>query len=78
IDNRGVEGRISIALPAHARGRQIGRRAIEAACRAYGTPVIAEIHRSNHPSRAAFEACGFQLVGVDADRSLYRWTPEIV
>jgi L-amino acid N-acyltransferase YncA len=56
-------GRISIALDPRARGRGLGRRAIAAACRAFGAPVIAEIFATNTASRLAFEAAGFVQVG---------------
>jgi RimJ/RimL family protein N-acetyltransferase len=58
-------------LAAGARGRGIGKRAILAACEAWGGPVVAQIRRDNQPSRAAFEACGF----VPNGRETYEWRP---
>ncbi|MEP6860406.1 MAG: GNAT family N-acetyltransferase [Deltaproteobacteria bacterium] len=64
-------GRISIALAAGARNQGVGKRAIAAACAAWGKPVVAQIHNDNQPSRAAFEACGF----VSNGRETYEWRP---
>ncbi|MEO6777443.1 MAG: GNAT family N-acetyltransferase [Kofleriaceae bacterium] len=64
-------GKISIALEAGARNQGIGKRAIAAACAAWGRPVVAQIHGDNQPSRAAFEACGF----VPNGRETYEWRP---
>jgi RimJ/RimL family protein N-acetyltransferase len=64
-------GQISIALAAGARGRGVGKRAIAAACAAWGGPVVAQIRNDNQPSRAAFEACGF----VSNGRETYEWRP---
>jgi RimJ/RimL family protein N-acetyltransferase len=64
-------GRISIALAADARGRGVGKRAIAAACVAWGGPVVAQIRGDNEPSRAAFMACGF----VPNGRETYEWRP---
>ena len=64
-------GWISIALAAGARGRGIGKRAIAAACEAWGGPVVAQIRGENQVSRAAFEACGF----VSKGRETYEWRP---
>jgi GNAT superfamily N-acetyltransferase len=64
-------GKISIALAAGARGRGVGKRAIAAACAAWGGPVVAQIRNDNQPSRAAFEACGF----VSNGRETYEWRP---
>lgn len=68
--------RISIAIAPEARGRNIGRAAIAAACRAWNRPIVAEIYADNVASRAAFEACGFHSV-VECDGLLtYHWDPE--
>jgi RimJ/RimL family protein N-acetyltransferase len=64
-------GVISIALAAGARGRGVGKRAIAAACAAWGGPVVAQIRFDNQPSRAAFEACGF----VSNGRETFEWRP---
>jgi len=75
LDLRGADARISIALGADARGRQIGRRAIELACRQAGVPdLIAEIAPTNTASQKCFEACGFTLADRTADRITYRWS----
>lgn len=66
---------ISIALAPDARGRGIGRRAIQAACASYGQPVNATIRVRNFSSRACFEACGFVLTSVTEDLVTYRWSP---
>jgi len=66
-------GRISIALDAGARGRGVGRRAIDAACRAWARPVLADIFIGNYPSRTCFKHCGFRAVGIDRDFITYRW-----
>jgi RimJ/RimL family protein N-acetyltransferase len=72
-----ADGRISIALGADARGRGIGRRAITAACEAWGRTVTAEIRHDNAASRACFEACGFVAAADqrDADLITYTWSP---
>ena len=67
IDN----GIISIALASHARGRGVGRAAIERACQEWNAPVTAKILPTNTASRAAFEACGF----IAADATTYFWSP---
>ena len=64
-------GKISIALAANARGKGVGKRAIAAACLAWGGPVVAQIRSDNQPSRAAFLACGF----VSNGRETYEWRP---
>ena len=64
-------GKISIALAAGARGKGVGKRAIAAACLAWGGPVVAQIRNDNQPSRAAFLACGF----VSNGRETYEWKP---
>lgn len=69
-------GRISIALGAEARGQGIGRRAIAAACRAWGRPIFAEILVDNLASRAAFEACGFRADGARGELVTYHWNPQ--
>ena len=66
---------ISIALAPDARGRGIGRRAIEAACASYAQPVNAMIRVRNTVSRACFQACGFVLTSVTEDVVTYRWSP---
>ncbi len=66
---------ISIALAPEARGRGIGRRAIRAACQAYGRPISASIRVRNTASRHAFEASGFVLSSVTEDLVTYRWSP---
>lgn len=66
---------ISIALDARARGRGLGRRAIGAACDAWGGPIFAEIHASNTPSRLAFEACGFRPLYEAGPMTTYHWSP---
>jgi len=66
--------RISIAIAHEARGRQIGRQAIEMACRAAGGTVTAEISSSNTASFKCFEACGFTLADRTAGRLTYRWS----
>lgn len=72
----GPEGNwISIALAPDARGRGVGRRAIRAACEAYGRPISAAIRPHNTASRRAFEACGFVLSSVTEDLVTYRWSP---
>lgn len=64
-------GKISIALAASARGKGVGKRAIAAACAAWGGPVVAQIRSDNQTSRAAFLACGF----VSNGRETYEWRP---
>jgi phosphinothricin acetyltransferase len=84
----GARARISIALAPSARGRGVGRRAIELACAAWGRPLVAEIRTTNTASLAAFEAAGFRLgpirpgaarSGADAVAGrgvhLYLWRP---
>jgi RimJ/RimL family protein N-acetyltransferase len=66
---------ISIALDTRARGRGLGRRAISAACQAWGGPIIAEIHVANTPSRIAFEACGFVPLFQAGSMTTYYWSP---
>lgn len=67
---------ISIALGAAARGRGIGRRAIELACARWAAVVHAEILDTNLASRACFEACGFVPLEHHANLVTYVWTPE--
>lgn len=74
IDREGALARISIALAPEARGRQLGRKAIELACRAGGHPVTAEIAASNAASQKCFEACGFTPADRTTDRITYRWS----
>lgn len=65
---------ISIALDASARGRGIGKEAIAAAC-AGRASVTATVHVENHPSRRAFEACGFTASATSDAFLTYRWSP---
>ncbi len=74
LDREGNDARISVALAADARGRQIGRQAIELACQASGHTVIAEVAASNTASQKCFEACGFTLAFSTAERLTYRWS----
>jgi RimJ/RimL family protein N-acetyltransferase len=67
-------GRISIALAEAARGRSIGRKAIELACVKAGIAVTAEVAVTNLASQKCFEACGFTLQDRTADRFTYRWS----
>lgn len=67
--------KISIALTANARGRGVGKKAIAAACREWGKPIVAEIVPDNHASRVAFEACGFKKVATTPTLLSYKWTP---
>jgi RimJ/RimL family protein N-acetyltransferase len=69
------DGRISIALAEKVRGRGIGRRAIAAACAAWARPVVAQVRGDNHPSRAAFEACGFVPNETAGAVVTYQWSP---
>ncbi len=73
LDREATGARISIALAAAARGRQIGRKAIELACRAAPT-VIAEVAVDNTASQKCFEACGFTQADRTPDRITYRWS----
>ncbi len=57
----GGAGRISIALDQAARGRGLGRAAIQALCDVDPGPLEAEILADNRTSRIAFEAAGFRL-----------------
>lgn len=68
-------GRISIALPARARGRGLGRQAITAACELWARPVVAEILPTNTASRACFEACGFVVTATTDLLLTYQWSP---
>lgn len=74
LDRTGEMARISISLAPDARGRNIGRRAIELACKASGYAVIAEVAVTNTASQRCFEACGFTLADRSADRFTYRWS----
>ena len=74
IDRVDGEARISIALAPAARGRQIGRRAVELACKQAGIAVTAEVAVSNTASQKCFEACGFTLADRTTDRLTYRWS----
>lgn len=75
-DDPAEEAQISIAIASDARGHGVGRRAIAAACRAWGRSVSAEINTENRSSRSCFEACGFRLV-VERDGFVtYRWEPQ--
>lgn len=65
--------RVSIALAAEARGRGIGRRAIELACRQARNVVVAEILADNVPSRKCFESCGFVETDSRGDLVTYRY-----
>jgi pseudaminic acid biosynthesis-associated methylase len=67
--------RMSIALAADARGRGLGRAAVEQACQAWRRPVLAEIFSDNHASRACFEACGFRAIAASGDLITYHWDP---
>lgn len=71
----GSPQRVSIALAPEARGRGVGRRAIAAITAAWCGPLVAEVARTNAPSRACFEACGFVLAHEDADFLTYHWSP---
>lgn len=66
--------RISIALAPEARGRSIGRKAIELATKAGGTAVTAEVAAGNTASQRCFEACGFTLEDRTTERFTYRWS----
>jgi UDP-2,4-diacetamido-2,4,6-trideoxy-beta-L-altropyranose hydrolase len=68
--------RISIALAAFARGRGVGRAAINAACHAWRRPIVAEIFADNAASRACFEACGFRAIATCDGVVFYHWDPE--
>lgn len=77
LDREGTGKRISIALASDARGRQLGRRAIELACQAAAgdlCTVTAEVAFDNTASQKCFEACGFTLADRTADRFTYRWS----
>lgn len=74
LDRAGESARISIALAADARGRNIGRKAIALACRTSNLAVTAEIAATNTASQKCFEACGFTLADRAADRFTYRWS----
>ncbi len=74
LDRTGDSARISISLAPEARGRNIGRTAIELACAASGHAVIAEVAVTNTASQRCFEACGFTLADRSADRFTYRWS----
>lgn len=74
LDRTGDTARISISLAPEARGRNIGRKAIELACRASGYVVVAEVAVTNTASQRCFEACGFTLADRSADRVTYRWS----
>jgi RimJ/RimL family protein N-acetyltransferase len=74
LDREGNGARISIALASDARGRSIGRQAIELACRMSGYAVTAEVAVSNTASQKCFEACGFTLADRTSDRFTYRWS----
>jgi RimJ/RimL family protein N-acetyltransferase len=76
VDRRGDHCLISIALGRTARGRGIGRFAIQAACAYVRGPVIAEVRADNLASRICFTRCGFSLVSDDGELATYRWTPE--
>jgi L-amino acid N-acyltransferase YncA len=67
--------KISIALTQTARGRGVGKKAIAAACKEWGKPIVAEIQPDNHASRLCFEACGFTKVATTQTLLTYRWTP---
>lgn len=71
----GSNPKISIALAANARGRGVGRRAIELACLRWCGAVIAEIHESNAASRACFMACGFSKIGRRGELDVFLWSP---
>jgi UDP-2,4-diacetamido-2,4,6-trideoxy-beta-L-altropyranose hydrolase len=65
---------ISIVLEASARGRGVGKAAIELACTADGGPVTAEILETNAASLACFEAAGFTTVGGGAGVRILTWS----
>lgn len=71
----GNNPKISIALAANARGRGVGRRAIELACLRWCGALIAEIHESNAASRACFIACGFSKIGRRGELDVFLWSP---
>ena len=76
IDARdGHNPKISIALAATARGRGVGRRAIELACLKWCGAIVAEIHETNYGSRACFTACGFSKIGRRGELDVYLWSP---
>ncbi len=66
--------RISIVVEGAARGRGIGRAAIELACHADGGPVVAEILHDNRRSLASFLAAGFQVCATTPASSHLLWS----
>jgi len=71
IEPVGGVGRISIALAADARGRHLGRQAIDSACAIWRRDVVAEIATDNQASRRCFEAAGFTAMREDGEFTLY-------
>jgi UDP-2,4-diacetamido-2,4,6-trideoxy-beta-L-altropyranose hydrolase len=72
LDRADTGDRVSIALATDARGRGIGRRALELACRQSNGVVIAEILADNISSRTCFESCGFVAVETRGNLVSYR------
>lgn len=73
LDRTAGHDRVSIALASDARGRGIGKLAIEMACRRATNVVVAEILAANTASRKCFEACGFVESETRGDLVTYRW-----
>lgn len=68
---------VSINMRPDARGKGVGGRILEEACRKFAgrdpAPLIAIIHGSNTPSRHIFEKCGFEDHGTFGERGYRRY-----
>lgn len=71
-DHAGVV-EISIAVAPEHRGKGCAKAIIRAACDALSCLIVANIKRSNIPSRRAFEACGFILCEVNWDEHMLQY-----
>jgi RimJ/RimL family protein N-acetyltransferase len=71
--------RLTIVLGHRARGRGIGRRALELACEQWQHPLVADVGGGNDAAVACLEAAGFERtserqVGSEL-RCSYLWSP---
>ncbi len=71
--------RLTIVLSPRARGRGIGRRALELACEQWQRPLIAEADADNRSAARSLEAAGFERTSErrvhGVLRCSYLWSP---
>ena len=81
IDRNDKQGlpRLTIVLGRRARGRGIGRRALELACEQWQRPLLAEVDAVNESAIACLEASGFERTIEREDGAAMRysflWSP---